>query len=124
MSIVISIVPWRVIAAIPEPAITEASEPASSEITGQALAEAPEPASAEEQSINPVFNDVSPNDWFYDPVMYAVKNNIFSGTGNNNFSPYSPMTRAMFVTVLGRIAGIGSDYPVQEGLFSDVKSDA
>jgi hypothetical protein len=84
----------------------------------------PWPAFATEQSNNPTFNDVRPNDWFYDPIKYAVENNIFSGTDNFNFSPYAPMTRAMYVTVMGRIAGIGSDYPMQSGLFSDVKPDA
>jgi len=84
----------------------------------------PGSACATEQSNNPTFNDVHPNDWFYDPVMSAIKNNLFLGTGNNNFSPHSPMTRAMYVTVLGRIAGIGNDYPVRNGLFSDVKPDA
>ncbi|PNT92013.1 S-layer homology domain-containing protein [Clostridium thermosuccinogenes] len=84
----------------------------------------PGSAFATEQSNNPTFNDVHPNDWFYDPVMSAIKNNLFLGTGNNNFSPHSPMTRAMYVTVLGRIAGIGNDYPVRNRLFSDVKPDA
>ncbi|HHW47492.1 MAG TPA: hypothetical protein GXX14_02610 [Clostridiaceae bacterium] len=148
MFIVINIVPWQAVAEEPGQAITEAFEPASQETYEPAIAESPtqafaeasEPAYAEapetviseapetasevKQNNNPFFNDVSPNDWFYDAIMYAVKNNIFSGTGNNNFSPYSPMTRAMYVTVLGRIAGIGSDYPVQEGLFSDVKPNA
>jgi len=98
--------------------------PASAEASYTAFPDVTEPALTAEQSNNKVFNDVNPNDWFYDAVIYVFKNNIFSGTGNNNFSPYAPMTRAMFVTVLGRIAGIGSDYPIQEGLFSDVKSDA
>jgi hypothetical protein len=50
--------------------------------------------------------DVSKTDWFYESVMYCLENGIFRGTGEDAFSPDAPLTRAMFVTVLGRIAGV------------------
>lgn len=55
------------------------------------------------------FTDVDINEWYTLPVSYAVYHNIFSGTSPNTFSPDSNMTRAMFVTVLGRIDGAEND---------------
>lgn len=52
------------------------------------------------------FKDVSSNAWYYEAVDYAVQENLFSGTGKNTFSPNGAMTRGMFVTVLGRKAGV------------------
>ena len=47
----------------------------------------------------------------------------FSGTSENTFSPDSPLTRGMFVTAFGRLAGINpEDY--QNRAFTDVKADA
>ena len=37
--------------------------------------------------------------------MYAVEKGLFSGTGENTFSPNLPMTRSMLVTVLHRLEG-------------------
>ena len=51
------------------------------------------------------FLDVSSSDWFYDAVVYARENGLFSGTSELTFSPQSSMTRGMFVTVLYRLAG-------------------
>lgn len=58
----------------------------------------------EQQSyVNP-FIDVSEKDWFYSAVEYANVNGIFAGISANEFSPYGTMTRAMYVSVIGRIA--------------------
>ncbi len=51
------------------------------------------------------FADVTEDDWFYEYVMYAVQKGLFSGTGENTFSPNLPMTRSMLVTVLHRLEG-------------------
>jgi uncharacterized repeat protein (TIGR02543 family) len=65
------------------------------------------------------FKDVRSTDWFYDAVQYAQQNGIFSGTSKDMFSPRGTMTRAMYVTVLGRIAGVDvSKYTTSA--FSDV----
>ncbi|MDR0905056.1 MAG: S-layer homology domain-containing protein [Oscillospiraceae bacterium] len=55
---------------------------------------------------HPVFTDVPADAWFYAAVDYAYKNGLFSGTSATTFSPNTEMTRGMFVTVLGRLAGI------------------
>ena len=67
------------------------------------------------------FTDVKPGAWYYTAVDYAVSEKLFSGTSANTFSPEEPMTRAMFVTVLGNKAKIDpKDYPTSS--FSDVKA--
>jgi len=69
----------------------------------------------------PGFQDVRPTDWFYDAVDYVRKNGIFSGTGVGAFSPQGTMTRAMYVTALGRMAGVDvSEYSTST--FADVQS--
>lgn len=51
------------------------------------------------------FQDVSSSDWYAEAVQYATENNLFNGTSTTTFSPNGSMTRAMFVTVLGRFSG-------------------
>ncbi len=51
------------------------------------------------------FLDVSSADWFYDAVIFASENGLFTGTSDTAFSPQNSMTRGMFVTVLYRLAG-------------------
>ena len=51
------------------------------------------------------FTDVRESDWFYDDVVFAYENGLFSGTTATTFSPYASMTRAMLVTVLYRLEG-------------------
>ncbi|MDR1158442.1 MAG: S-layer homology domain-containing protein [Oscillospiraceae bacterium] len=43
--------------------------------------------------------------WAYEYIRYVVEKSLFYGVGANTFAPDRPMTRAMFVTVLGRLAG-------------------
>ena len=65
------------------------------------------------------FTDVREADWFYDDVVYAYENGLFSGTSDTTFSPNASMTRAMLVTVLYRL----ESQPTVSGRsgFSDVK---
>jgi hypothetical protein len=51
------------------------------------------------------FTDVSQSDWYYDAVSYAVENSLFSGTTATTFSPNAPLSRGMFVTVIGNLCG-------------------
>lgn len=51
------------------------------------------------------FDDVKEADWFYDAVYYCFDKGYFKGTDTVTFSPKETMTRAMFATVLWRIAG-------------------
>ncbi len=52
------------------------------------------------------FTDVKKGAWYYKAVDFAYGSDLFQGTEKTVFSPNAPMTRAMFVTVLGRMTGI------------------
>lgn len=57
------------------------------------------------------FTDVKSGSWYEAAVLYARANGFFDGTSATTFEPDGPMTRAMFVTVLGRMAGVeAADY--------------
>ena len=73
----------------------------------------------EAQQKNP-FSDVKTSDWFYDAVQYARVNGFFSGTSTSTFTPYGTMTRGMFVTVLGRMAGVDASAYSGGTEFTDV----
>ena len=52
------------------------------------------------------FTDVSSSAWYCNVVDYVVGKGLFQGTSSTTFSPNANMTRAMFVTVLGRYANV------------------
>ena len=58
------------------------------------------------------FTDVPEDAGYQDAVVYVYENGLFQGTSPTTFAPDTSMTRAMFVTVLGRLAGVDpSQYP-------------
>lgn len=61
--------------------------------------------------------------WYYNAVLECSEKGFFSGIGNNTFGVNMPLTRAMFVTVLARVAGVDSSIYTQSS-FSDVSSSA
>lgn len=67
------------------------------------------------------FEDVSADAWYADAVDFAVENGLFNGTSDTTFSPNANMTRAMFVTVLGRLAELrGKTVDGYSDSFTDV----
>ena len=70
----------------------------------------------------PVFTDITGH-WAADNILFAASRGLLSGTSDTTFSPGTGMTRGMFVTALGRLAGINPD-SYQTGKFTDVKADA
>ncbi len=50
------------------------------------------------------FTDVSPADWYYDQVRWAVKNGIVNGMGDGTFAPNASITRGQMATILFRYA--------------------
>ena len=70
----------------------------------------------------PSFTDISDH-WAEEHILFTASRGLFSGTSETTFSPNATLTRGMFVTALGRLAGIDpADY--QTGKFTDVKADA
>lgn len=68
------------------------------------------------------FADVSSGAYYYDAVLWAVKNGITKGTSDTTFAPDVTVTRGQTVAFMYRYVGT----PLSEGdnAFSDVASDA
>lgn len=52
------------------------------------------------------FKDVKTGQWFYEQVEYVWENGIMNGLSADMFGPGQSVTRAMFVTMLGRLDGV------------------
>ena len=63
------------------------------------------------------FTDVSEGDAYYDAVRYLYGLGVMNGTSDTAFSPDEPVSRAMAVTVLARLAGAAESETAE---FSDV----
>ena len=67
------------------------------------------------------FSDIAEH-WAFEPVQFVAEREIFLGVGENTFAPEDFVTRAMLVTILGRMNMVDtakfSDTP-----FSDVAAD-
>ena len=66
------------------------------------------------------FRDVKDGDWYAPCVEYVYEKGLMNGISEDTFEPESTMTRAMFVTVLGRMKGIDPEQ-YTELSFHDVK---
>ncbi len=73
---------------------------------------------APKSSKNP-FTDVKKSDYYYKAVLWAVENNVTTGTGKTTFSPNDTCTRGQIVTFLWRAQG--SDKVSAANPFKDVK---
>ena len=92
----------------PLPIVLRPAEPEKSET---------EPAE-EPKWVNP-FNDIPYDADYLEALEFVVTRGLFSGISATEFAPDATMTRAMFVTVLGRIAGVSvSSYRTSS--FTDV----
>ena len=72
---------------------------------------------AEQPSQTMPFQDVKSSDWCAKAVEYVYSHGIFNGTSTATFSPSGTMTRGMFVTVLGRMAGVNQMITVERRRF-------
>ena len=69
------------------------------------------------------FDDVTDDDYFFDPVRWAVDEGIAQGVGGGRFAPHAACTRAQIVTMLWRAAGSPEPKGTASG-FSDVPAGA
>ena len=69
------------------------------------------------------FVDVPADAYYYDAVLWAVKEGITNGTSATTFSPDNPCTRAQMATFLWRAAGSPDPVGVSNP-FADVDADA
>lgn len=65
------------------------------------------------------FNDVSRLSSYYTSVRFVYDKGLFNGVSSTKFAPNAPLTRAMFVTVLGRLCNVESEN-YTEVMFDDV----
>ncbi|MBQ8524079.1 MAG: S-layer homology domain-containing protein [Clostridia bacterium] len=64
------------------------------------------------------FADVGEKKWFYDEVLFVYEKGLMNGITETRFEPNGNLTRAMFITILGRLAGAEES---ESNKFPDVK---
>ena len=78
--------------------------PISAVVDGYVTFLAPKDAAYRFASNPAVFQDAS-NHWAADSIVFCASRGIFQGVGDDRFAPNATMNRAMFATVLYRLAG-------------------
>ena len=68
------------------------------------------------------FRDVKAEDWFFEAVDHLAAEGCIAGITENSFGPGLDMTRASFLTVLGRLAGVELTHA--QTPFVDVPADS
>ena len=85
--------------------VTASFQPISSTPSTPDTEPAPEPEPEPEPDIQSPFDDISPDDYFYASVLWAVENGITAGTSVTTFSPDLSCTRAQTMMFLWRAMG-------------------
>ena len=67
------------------------------------------------------FKDVGKKKWFYDAVKYVYDGGLMNGTTADKFEPNANLSRAMFITILGRLAGAETK---ESDVFPDIKKNS
>ncbi len=72
-----------------------------------------------------LFRDVPTTQWYADEINRSVNLGLFKGVGDYKFEPEESLTRAMFVTLLYRLAGMkGADVSYEAPAdFTDIAED-
>ena len=70
-----------------------------------------------------LFTDFTSDDWYFEHVDRTVELGLFSGNGDQTFTPTSTITRAQFAAALANLAGVNAeDYKGETG-YNDVSGD-
>lgn len=81
-----------------------------------------EKSERERKAVLTQFKDVGADHWALNAIAHSVARGYFKGEGEGRFAPNRAITRAEFVTILGRKAGIAPS--VASTAFGDVKAGA
>ena len=81
-----------------------------------------EKSERERKAVLTQFKDVGADHWALNAIAHSVARGYFKGEGEGRFAPNRAITRAEFVTILGRKAGIAPTGA--STAFGDVKADA
>lgn len=76
----------------------------------------------EEKAWDNPFTDVYKSATYYKSIQFVYENGLFSGMSATKFEPDTTMTRAMFVTVLGRLANVDTSKYTKAPDFTDVST--
>ena len=108
--------------AAPAPTAKPTATPAPTAKPTATPAPTAKPTATPAPASNP-FNDVSKDQYYYDPVLWAVNHDpqITAGTSATTFSPENPCTRGQMVTFLWRAKGC-PEPKLTKNPFTDVKS--
>ena len=68
------------------------------------------------------FVDVAPGEWYHDAVEIMAAHGYINGISATHFGPALDMNRASFVTLLGRLDGVGASYAETD--FTDVEVES
>lgn len=69
------------------------------------------------------YKDLDMDAWYHEATDFVIENGIMNGVSDTMFDPNGTATRAMFVTVLGRLAGVDTERYGQIKIFDDVAAD-
>lgn len=69
------------------------------------------------------FDDVKESDWFYQSIVYVTKNELIDSKTELLFAPEEPITRADFVTAIGRLSGLNV-FNFRAASFTDIDQKA
>lgn len=69
------------------------------------------------------YTDLSRNRWYHEAVDYVLNTGLMNGMSKTTFAPDANTTRAQFVTVLSRMAGVDIAEYEGESEFTDVSGD-
>ena len=95
--------------------------PSSNEVTKNLPKEEKKNLQKQEELKERSFIDTK-NHWAKDAISYVAGKGYFKGVGNDRFAPNKSITRADFVTVLGRMAGIDQS-KYTSNPFSDLENN-
>lgn len=68
------------------------------------------------------YTDVAYSSWYYEAVNDVTEKGFMTGMGDGKFEPDTPLSRAMFITVLYRMSTDYGNYVDADSGFSDVES--
>lgn len=84
----------------------------------------PDPCVGDEYCAGGVFDDMpAASDWMHEGIDYCVLFGLMNGVGGNRFDPMGQTTRAMFVSILYRMADEPDVSELPEAPFVDVSDD-
>lgn len=76
----------------------------------------------EDVEIENPFDDIKPDKWYTDGVLYCYSKGYMSGLSASEFGYKATMDRQMFATILAKIDGADTDSYEGQSSFSDVES--